>query len=252
MSSEQVKRVVEAALLAAGRPLTVDKIQELFEEQRDAPERADIHEAISALQLDWEGRSIQIVEVASGYRAQIREAFSDQLGRLWAERPGRYSRALLETLALIAYRQPITRGEIEDVRGVAVSTSIIKTLLERDWIREVGHREVPGRPALFATTRQFLDSFSLKDLDELPPLADLRDLDSLPGDLFAEVPVVEVSGAETEQVTPTMELTEEARLVAAAAQEELAADEEHEQAQPASLEQQRPDLSSREDEELGL
>ena len=193
MSSEQVKRVVEAALLAAGRPLSIDRIQELFDGKRATPERAEVREAIVALQQDWEGRSVEIVEVSSGYRAQIREAFSEHLGRLWADRPGRYSRALLETLSLIVYRQPITRGEIEEVRGVAVSTSIIKTLLEREWIREVGHRDVPGRPALFATTRQFLDSFGLKGVDDLPPLAELRDLDSIPGDLFASMPVAEVA-----------------------------------------------------------
>ena len=128
------------------------------------------------------------MQVASGYRFQVRQDLAAWVGRLWQERPARYSRALMETLSLIAYRQPITRGEIEEIRGVAVSTNIIKTLLEREWVRVVGHRDVPGRPAMYATTRQFLDYFNLKSLDQLPPLAEIKELDNLSGELALEVP----------------------------------------------------------------
>ena len=140
------------------------------------------------------GRGIELVEVASGYRLQVREQYSPWLGGLFSERPPRYSRALLETLALIAYRQPITRGEIEDVRGVVVSSNIIKTLMEREWIRVLGHREVPGRPALYGTTREFLDHFGLKSLEGLPPLAAIRDLDQMEPDLFAPAPASSGAG----------------------------------------------------------
>lgn len=192
MSIEKLKHVIEAALLAAGRPLRVEEILALFEGDAGAPGRKAVREALSALSQDWEGRALELVEVSSGFRLQVREEFSLWMGRLWTERPPRYSRALMETLALIAYRQPISRGEIEDVRGVSVSTNIIRTLLEREWIRVVGHREVPGRPALFGTTAAFLNDFNLRALDELPPLAELRDLDSIPGDLFSEAPALRV------------------------------------------------------------
>lgn len=169
-----VKQVVEAALMAAGRPLAVDQILGLYpDDQR--PSRDAIRDAVAAISDDYQGRGIELVEVASGWRIQVRREVAPWVGRLWEERPARYSRALLETLALIAYRQPITRGEIEDIRGVAVSTQIVKTLSERDWIRIVGHRDVPGRPALFATTRRFLDYFGLRSLNDLPPLAEIRD-----------------------------------------------------------------------------
>ncbi|MDX1514089.1 MAG: SMC-Scp complex subunit ScpB [Gammaproteobacteria bacterium] len=190
MSIEKLKHIVEAALLAAGRPLRVEDIMALFEDSGDAPDRKAVREALSALADDWEGRALELVEVSSGFRLQVRKDYSLWMGRLWAERPPRYSRALMETLALVAYRQPITRGEIEDVRGVSVSTNIVRTLLEREWIRVVGHREVPGRPALFGTTATFLNDFNLKALDELPPLAEIRDLDSIPDDLFAEGPAL--------------------------------------------------------------
>ena len=187
MSPEDLKRVIEAALLAAGRPLTPEDIIALFEESGDPPQRREVQDALAALSAEWEGRALELVEVSSGFRLQVRKEFSLWMGRLWAERPPRYSRALMETLALIAYRQPITRGEIEDVRGVSVSPNIIRTLLEREWIRVVGRREVPGRPELFGTTKLFLDDFGLKALDELPTLAEIRDLDQHPQDLFAEV-----------------------------------------------------------------
>ena len=153
---------VEAALLAAGRPVPIDEFISMFEGREDAPDRSAVREAVAALEERWAGRAIEVSEVASGYRAQIRKEYSQSIAALWQERPPRYSRALLETLALIAYRQPISRGEIEEVRGVSVSSSIMKTLLEREWVRVVGHREVPGRPALFGTTRHFLDTFNLK------------------------------------------------------------------------------------------
>ena len=170
----EVKLVVEGALLAFGEPLSVERIQGLYDD-RERPTREQVLAALEALREEYQGRGVEVVEVASGWRVQVRAAVAPWVGRLWQEKPARYSRALLETLALIAYRQPITRGEIEQIRGVAVSTPIIKTLSEREWVRVVGHRDVPGRPALYATTRRFLDYFNLGSLNELPPLAEIRD-----------------------------------------------------------------------------
>ena len=178
MNEEQIRRIVEAALMVAGRPLDIDGLLRLFGDEA-RPERAQIRAALNRLQDDYAERGIELVEVRSGFRIQARQELSDWLSRLWQERPPRYSRALLETLALVAYRQPITRGEIEDVRGVSVSTNIVRTLLERGWIRVVGHRDVPGKPAMFGTTKEFLDYFGLKRLEDLPALAELRDLDKL-------------------------------------------------------------------------
>ena len=180
--AEGLVPIVEAALMAAGKPLTLAALGGLFEEN-ERPAREDLQAALAAIGERCEGRGFELVEVASGYRFQVREQYGTWVGRLWHESPQRYSRALLETLALIAYRQPITRGGIEEIRGVAVSTNIIRTLHERDWIRVVGHRDVPGRPAMYATTRQFLDYFSLKSLDQLPALADIRDLETLNAEL---------------------------------------------------------------------
>ncbi|MEM1188644.1 MAG: SMC-Scp complex subunit ScpB [Pseudomonadota bacterium] len=174
--------ILEAALMAAGKPLSLAALGALFEEP-ERPAREDLQSALAAIGERCDGRGFELVEVASGFRFQVREQYSTWVGRLWHESPQKYSRALLETLALIAYRQPITRGEIEEIRGVAVSTNIIRTLHERDWIRVVGHRDVPGRPAMYATTRQFLDYFSLKSLDQLPALADIRDLETLNAEL---------------------------------------------------------------------
>ena len=168
--------LLEAFLFASGKPQSLERLAELFEEA-ERPSSAQLKKALDVLEKSCKGRAFELKEVASGYRLQVRERFAPWVGRLWEERPQRYSRALLETLALIAYRQPITRGEIEDIRGVAVNSQIVKTLLEREWIRVVGHRDVPGRPAMFATTRQFLDHFNLKNLDELPPLAVLREME---------------------------------------------------------------------------
>ncbi|MET0051607.1 MAG: SMC-Scp complex subunit ScpB [Candidatus Thiodiazotropha sp.] len=176
--AHKLKQIVEGALLAAGRPVSLDQLQGLFSEQ-EMPEKKDLRDVLTTLGEDYEGRGIEVVEVASGFRIQVRTELSPWISKLWVERPPKYSRALLETLALIAYRQPITRGEIEDIRGVAVSTNIIKTLTEREWVRVVGHRDVPGKPALYATTKEFLDYFNLKSLNELPTLAEIRDLDSI-------------------------------------------------------------------------
>ncbi|MCP5419182.1 MAG: SMC-Scp complex subunit ScpB [Gammaproteobacteria bacterium] len=174
----ELKFVLEAALLAADEPLSMDRLQNLFEDNQQ-PSRDTVQRAVADLRQDYAGRSIELVEVASGFRIQVRQEFAPWVSRLWEERSARYSRALLETLALIAYRQPITRGEIEDVRGVSVSTSIIKTLVERSWIKVVGHREVPGRPALYGTTKVFLDYFNLRSLADLPPLSEIRDLEAI-------------------------------------------------------------------------
>lgn len=170
----ELKTIIEAALLAAGRPLSFAELENLFADN-ERPEPAEIQSALAELAEDCRGRAVELKQVASGYRLQVREAFSPWVSRLFEERPGRYSRAFLETLAIIAYRQPVTRGEIEDIRGVAVSSSIVRTLQERGWVQVVGHKEVPGRPALLATTKQFLDYFNLKSLGELPPLQELID-----------------------------------------------------------------------------
>jgi segregation and condensation protein B len=178
MENGQLKVIIEAALLAYGQPLNIEQLREVFDEF-ERPEAAAVRLALAELAADCEGRPVELVEVASGWRLQVRREYSSRLSKLWQERPTRYSRALLETLALIAYRQPITRGEIENVRGVTVNPNIVRTLTERGWIRVVGHREVPGHPELLGTTREFLDYFSLKSLDELPSLAALKDMDDV-------------------------------------------------------------------------
>jgi segregation and condensation protein B len=178
MTAHPLTNAIEAILLAAGRPLTVAQITELFDEF-ERPESNDIRTALRDLAERYEQHGIEVVEVASGWRVQVRAQHSEVVSRLWQERPSRYSRALLETLALIAYRQPITRGEIEEIRGVTVSSTIMRTLHERNWVRVVGHREVPGRPELLGTTREFLDYFGLRGLDDLPTLAELSDLDDI-------------------------------------------------------------------------
>jgi segregation and condensation protein B len=209
MDQTEIKHVVEAALLAAGRPLTLDRLTELFTAKGSGPDRASVKQALETLATDYEGRGIELKEVASGYRVQVRRTMSDWLMPLWEERAPRYTRALLETLALIAYRQPITRGEIEEVRGVVVSTNIIRTLLERSWIRVVGHRDVPGKPAMFGTTREFLDYFGLKRLEDLPPLAEIKDgmpelspQTDLIDSLEAEARMMELGGSDDELGEP--------------------------------------------------
>jgi segregation and condensation protein B len=212
MNDLQLPSLIEATLLAAGRPVTVQQLIELFDErERPTPER--VREALSQLVAEYENRGIELCEVASGWRVQVRSRYVDLVSRLWQERPSRYSRALLETLALIAYRQPITRGEIEEIRGVTVSSSIMRTLQERNWIRVVGHREVPGRPELLGTTREFLDYFGLKSLDALPSLAELKDVETIGVQL--ELPAGDMSPE------PVVTVEEDADTVA----DSLAADE---------------------------
>jgi len=188
LPQEQIRHIVEAALLAAGKSLTIDRLLALFADEAAPPAREQIREALAQLGQEYDERGIELRETGSGFRIQVRQEFAPWIGRLWEERPQRYSRALLETLAIIAYRQPITRGEIEDIRGVAVSSNIMKTLQEREWIRIVGHRDVPGKPGLYATTRQFLDHFNLKSLNDLPTLAELRDLDEISAELEQPAP----------------------------------------------------------------
>jgi segregation and condensation protein B len=182
MDPNQLKHIIEAALLAAGRPLTPDQLRSLFGDDHPPP-REEIRAALGALAQDYAGRGIALNEVASGFRIEVRSAMTPWLVRLWEERPQRYSRALMETLAIIAYRQPVTRGDVEEIRGVAVTTNIIRTLLERNWIKVVGYRDVPGKPALYGTTREFLDYFGLRALEDLPPLSEIRDLDRLSAQL---------------------------------------------------------------------
>ncbi len=174
--------------MAADSALNIDRILQLFEHDEEKPTREQVNDAVKSLQEECEGRGVELKKIASGYRYQTRVDVQPWVARLWQEKPPRYTRALLETLSLIVYRQPITRGEIEDVRGVSVSSNIIKTLLEREWIKVVGHKEVPGRPALYGSTKQFLDYFNLKTLNELPSLAEIKDLDAVHPELeFMEV-----------------------------------------------------------------
>jgi segregation and condensation protein B len=178
MSESYLKNVIEAALLAAARPVSVSELAQMFDEQSRPPPK-EIRALLEQLTADYEGRGVAIRETATGYRFQVRSEFAQEVSRLWPDRPKKYSRALLETLALIAYRQPITRAEIENVRGVAVNPEIVKTLMERNWVRVVGHRDVPGHPELLGTTDEFLDYFSLKSIEDLPPLAELKSLSDL-------------------------------------------------------------------------
>lgn len=200
--TQQFAKVLEALLLAAAKPLSVESIAEVFDEDT-RPNVHQIKAAIGQLSADISVRSYQISEVASGFRLQVRAEYSAWVGRLWEERPQRYSRAMLETLALIAYRQPITRGEIEDVRGVAVNTSIIKTLLEREWIRVVGYKDVPGKPAMLATTKTFLDYFNLRGLDQLPSLTELQELQPTTDELSEPKTAVTVAGLHATTVSET-------------------------------------------------
>ena len=193
----ELKSIVEALLLAADRALSVDEIRSVFDEA-DRPGRDELRQALAGLAEDCEHRGVELKEVASGFRLQVRQELAGWVNRLWEEKPPRYTRALLETLALIAYRQPATRGDIEEVRGVSVGTGIIRTLLDREWIRISGHRETPGRPELFVTTRQFLDHFNLKSLSDLPPLSEIKNLrEALPEDGLNET-VLELFAGSTE------------------------------------------------------
>lgn len=187
MSAEisQLKKIIEGAVLASAKPISYEKLMSLFDEDAK-PNKSELVEAFKSLQEDYQGRGIELQEVASGLRFQVSDKVTTWVSRLYEEKPQRYSRALLETIAIIAYRQPVTRGGIEEVRGVAVSSNIIRTLQEREWVRVVGHLDVPGRPALYATTRQFLDYFNLKSLNELPSLSEIKDLEQLNHELDLE------------------------------------------------------------------
>ena len=202
IQGEQLQNILEAALLAAGQPLSPAQLAALFSDD-ERPPKGEISRALEQLRVDCSNRGIELKKVASGYRLQVKQEYNEWVSRLWKERPPRYSRALLETIALIAYRQPITRGEIESVRGVSVSTNIIRTLQEREWIRVVGHRDVPGKPALFGTTNTFLDSFDLQNLDDLPTLAEIRDMENLEPELQLEAPAPDAAADGLEEDTET-------------------------------------------------
>jgi segregation and condensation protein B len=219
MNTEYTRKVLEAALLAAGRSLTLTELAQLFDPV-DRPEAGQLRVALADLGESFVDRGVELIETAQGFRIQVRREFSEQIARLWPERPPRYSRALLETLSLIAYRQPLTRAEIEAVRGVAVNPNIIKTLFERNWIRVVGYREVPGRPELLGTTRDFLDYFGLKTLDQLPPLAELKSLEELDPQLALPEPIAALvsNDAATDEDAPAEAANDET------ADEEVATD----------------------------
>ena len=214
MGDHDLVEILEGALLAAGDPLSKKQLGQLFDEL-ERPSTADISIALEAVAKRCEGRGFELVEVASGFRFQVRQHLSPWVSKLWVERPVRYSRALLETLSLIAYRQPITRGEIEDIRGVAVSSNIMKSLLEREWVKVVGHRDVPGKPAMYATTREFLDYFNLKTLDQLPPLADVKDLETM----TSALPLEEFHDARGDE--PVSEAVESSDSVASAGDDQV-------------------------------
>ncbi len=203
MEQAQLKNIIEAILLTADEPMEMRKLEALFEaDEEQRPSSDNILQALQELQADYEGRGIELKEVASGYRMQVDPSNAPWVARMWEEKPPRYSRALLETLVLIAYRQPITRGEIEEIRGVSVSSHIVKTLTEREWVRVLGHKDVPGRPSMYGTTRDFLDYFNLKSLDDLPSLADITDLDKLHPELALEQEVaVDEAAVETSETS---------------------------------------------------
>ena len=213
MNREQLKNIIEAALMVADKPLGMDQLMSLFDREPAPPDKSEIREVITELTEDYADRGIELNEVASGFRIQVRAKYAEWISRLFEEKPPRYSRALLETLAIIVYRQPLTRAEIEDIRGVSVNTNIIRTLLEREWIRVVGHRDVPGRPELLATTREFLDYFNLKKLSELPPLPEVRDLGQISQDLFGDLDMqVTDPGESAEQISRTDQMQEEQEI----------------------------------------
>jgi segregation and condensation protein B len=203
MNEHDLKHLIEATLLAAGRPVSSEQLLELFDE-RERPTSEQLRAALDLLAAEYQSRGIELIEVASGWRVQVRSRCADVVSRLWQERPSRYSRALLETLALIAYRQPITRSEIEEIRGVSISSTIMRTLQERNWIRVVGHREVPGHPELLGTTREFLDYFGLRSLDQLPTLAELRDVETIGVQLELPGGEVPAEAAEVEAASETV------------------------------------------------
>ena len=196
MTLDKLKNILEAILLAADKPMSVQQLDAIFEGDEDRPTRDDIRKALHDLTDEYAERGFELKQVAGGFRIQVKQDFAQWVGRLWEEKPARYTRALLETMSLIAYRQPITRGEIEEVRGVSVSSNIIRTLQEREWIKVLGHKDVPGKPALYGTSREFLDYFNLKSLDDLPSLAEIKDLDKAYPELALVDHHAEVSDSE--------------------------------------------------------
>ncbi len=204
MNENELKKIIEAVIYASDEPMSLNRLMSLFPEDGH-PGREAIKSAIAQLQEDTADRSIELKEVASGWRYQVRQDYAEWVSKLWEERPARYSRASLETLALIAYRQPVTRAEIEEVRGVSVSSQIIKAFIERDWVKVVGHRDVPGKPALYATTKAFLDYFNLKSLEDLPSLAEIRDIDSINEKLELSLPGEEDEAASADAGAPRTE-----------------------------------------------
>jgi len=254
MEQQQLKNIIEAVLMSAEKPLKVNEIEVLFAGDAEMPSRDDIRKTLQQLGEDYENRGFELKEVASGFRLQVRQDYSEWIGRLWEEKPSRYSRALLETIALIAYRQPITRGEIEEVRGVSVSSNIIKTLMEREWIKVLGHKDVPGKPALYGTSKEFLDYFNLKSLEDLPSLAEIKDLDQIHQELDLDIDNtdttddnddVESTDAETgsETVDEDTDINTDVNTVAATADND-ASFEEHGHAELSDAE-----ISSEEDDE---
>jgi segregation and condensation protein B len=205
LTPEKLHCIIEAALMVAGQPLTLNQLQSLFAEE-EQPSTTAILEALATLQQQFQDRGVELKEVASGFRLQAKAELSPWLSKLWEERPTRYSRAFLETLAIIAYKQPLTRAEIEEIRGVAVSSPIMKTLLEREWVRVIGHREVPGKPALYATTKAFLDHFNLKTLTDLPTLAEFKDLEMQEAELQVQLAITQT---DTEDQPQTQQVADE-------------------------------------------
>jgi len=228
---EHLEQILEAALMAAAKPLSVDHLLDMFD-PIEQPERQQLRNALEALEASLENRAIELVQVSSGYRIQVRPQYAERVARLWQEKPPKYSRALMETLALIAYRQPVTRGDIEDIRGVSVSSNIIKTLLEREWVRVVGQRDVPGRPSLYGTTRSFLDYFNIKSLDELPTLAEIRDLDAINRELDFTEPEADNNQPDKAKATTDDGVAEEAEADTKAKSEQDSNETYHEETQP--------------------
>ncbi len=227
-----LQRIIEGALMASAKAMTVAQLGDLFEEE-EQPAKEEIQAALEDIQSEYRGKGFELKEVSSGYRFQVVQEVSTWVSRLWEEKPQKYSRALLETLALVAYRQPITRGDIEAIRGVAVSSQIMKTLMEHEWVRVVGHKDVPGRPAMYATTRKFLDYFNLKNLDELPTLAEIRDLDSLNSEL-------EFNDAEQSVKEAEVAAQKDAAVIAHSEQLEVEAEAGERGEEPAAEDQDSP------------
>ena len=263
MEQQQLKNTIEAVLMSADKPLKVNEIEALFAGDADMPTRDEIRMAIRELGEDYQGRGFELTEVASGFRLQVSQGYSQWIGRLWEEKPARYSRALLETIALIAYRQPITRGEIEEVRGVSVSSNIIKTLMEREWIKVLGHKDVPGKPALYGTTKEFLDYFNLKSLEDLPSLAEIKDLDKIHQELDLDIDIDSTAEGNTEETGEQGEQGEDdtqapdaddAQGPSASAQDETSAETaaseaaENETAERENADNESPDTDTLDDE----